>query len=86
MKTLLSQDTNLVSGGDGALADCSAAVGGAIIIVATDGGAILAGTAIGTAGAAVACAQDLSSPNPSDGSPTSYDGVDCSQLDYMAGA
>jgi len=88
MKTLPAQDTKLVSGGDGAVADCSAAAGGAIVIVVTDGAAALAGVAIGTAGAALACAQDLSTGSgTTDSSPsTSYDGVDCSQLDYMGGA
>lgn len=86
MNTLLAQDTKLVSGGDGAVADCSAAIGGAIVLVVTDGAAAAVGVAIGTAGAAYACAQDLSSGNGTAGSSTSYDGVDCSQLDYMGGA
>jgi hypothetical protein len=85
MKTLVAEDTKLVSGGD-AIGDCSAAIGGMIIIVATDGGAALVGGAIATVGAGISCMQDLATSNPSDGSPTSYDGVDCSQLDYMAGA
>ena len=85
MNTLLAQDTKLVSGGDGAIADCGAAIGGAIAIVMTDG-AVLAGTAVATGSAAIACAQDLSSPNPDSSSSTSYNGVDCSQVDFLAGA